>query len=194
MNEFSSDRPLVSRPSPEAREVVVARLSAAFAQDVLSMDEFERRTASVYGATSVVELERLVADLPVDTGASHQARAVALPPMPSRLTAAFSNVERGGAMAVPPRLDIMSVFGNVELNLSAAEFSPGVTEISVQAVFGNVEIQLPPGTRVESHGGAVVGSFASRGNRAVEPTDVIVRLTGRAVFANVELNTGDKAR
>jgi hypothetical protein len=190
MSDTPSGGQLAPRPSAQAREAAVARLSHAFAHDVLSMDEFERRTAAVYGAANGRELERLVADLPVATRGQLPARGSDLPPMPARVAAAFSNVERSGAVAVPPRLDIRAVFGNVELDLRAASFHADVTEIVVHAIFGNVEITLPPGTRVENQGSAMVGSFSTRNDPGADPNGITVRVTGRAIAANVEL-TGE---
>lgn len=172
-------------PTPDAREAAIARLADAFAHDVLSMDEFEHRTELAYRARSAHELATLVTDLPA---ATPQGGPLAGPvAMPALLSAAFSNVVRGGAMVVPPRLDIRAVFGNVELDLGSAVFGAGVTEISIRAVFGNVEIRLPPGAQVESHGAATVGSFTVLPGAGGVRSEVRVLATGRAIFANVEL-------
>ena len=170
--------------STDAREAVIARLSTAFAHDELSLDEFEQRAAAVYRASAPAELQRLVADLPVRAQA---AMTDAPPPLASRIGAVFANVERGGALTVPPRIDIRAVLANVELDLSAAHFQPGVTEISIRAFLGNVELRLPAGARVENHGSGTMASFTSRVPPASGASAVQVRITGRAVLANVEI-------
>lgn len=185
MTDERTGAALAARPSLEAREAAVARLSAAFAHEVLSLDEFERRTTDAYRAASGTELAALVADLPATVGTNGPSGA--LPEMPARVAAAFSNVERGGAAVVPPRLEIRAVFGNVELDLGTARFGDGVTEISIQAVFGNVRILLPPGVRVQNHGAATLGSFVSRCTSGGAASNAQVLVTGRALFANVEL-------
>ena len=182
-----SDSPRAIVPTSDAREAAIARLADAFAHDVLSMDEFERRTEMAYRAGSASELATLVADLPAATGTGG-GQAVGLVALSSLVSAAFSNVARGGAMAVPPRLDIRAVFGNVELDLSEAVFGAGVTEISIRAIFGNVEIRLPSGARVESHGAATLGSYVVYPATGMSRREVQVLATGRAIFANVELD------
>ena len=189
--------------APEEREAVVARLSAAFAQDVLPLEEFERRVTEVYRAASPAALARLTEDLPggstaASSGVSGGRALVQARPMATRVVAIFSSVERTGRVAVPPRLEIRSLFGNVELDLRDAEFGPGVTEISVHSVFGNVEVQLPPHVGVEDHGVGIFGSFAARrrspAGRAPfaaqpAPTTAVVRITGHAVLGNVEFES-----
>jgi predicted membrane protein len=49
--------------------------------------------------------------------------------------------------------------GNAELDLTAAQMSPGTSEIEVRCIFGNVEIRVPPDIRVECNGDAFMGSF-----------------------------------
>ena len=51
--------------TPEEREAAVSRLSAAFADDVLEVEEFERRVTKVYDATTTHALVALTHDLPV---------------------------------------------------------------------------------------------------------------------------------
>ncbi len=104
--------------------------------------------------------------------------------------ALFSNNERNGFMAVPRYLEVVSILGNVELDLSDATFAPGLTEIAVSSVFGNVEITVPFGVRVESVGEAFFGNFDYKAANIVGyPTNAerLVRITGHSVFASVEI-------
>ena len=176
------------RLSVAEREAVVARLSDAFAHDLLPLDEFERRCAEAYRAPSAAALAALVSDLPVQAPV-RQVDSSAPAPLPQRIRAVFGNVERGGVVEMPARLEITSLFGNVELDLADAHFGAGVTEISVRAVFGNVEITLPAHATVENHGSGILASFtcrASRGSRTGQGGPV-VRITGSALLANVEI-------
>lgn len=177
-------------PAGSDREAVIQRLSAAFASDHLSLEELERRLDAVYQATTRAELERLTADLP----AAAAAPVPVGPPLPAQVFAIFSSNEQGGPLDVPTRLEVRSIFGNVELDLRFANFQPGVTEIEVTAVFGNVEIGLPFDVAVENLGMGVLGNFQCKRARSADPgvtPRCIVRLTGRAVFANVEIEIDD---
>jgi hypothetical protein len=189
---------LVRPPTAAEREAAVERLSDAFAQDVLALEEFERRVATAYRAASTQDLVRLLADLPAPTVSEETipggvAIAAPLVSMPPRIAAIFANVERNGPLEVPSRLDIRSYFGNVELDLSAAQFAPGVTEISIRAFCGNVELSVPTGAVVENYGSGILASFTSRapapGESAGAPPSIVrLRITGWAALGNVEID------
>jgi len=144
-----------------------------------------------------LRLAELADDLPDDEAPAPAGIRQALAPAPlmtSWIGAFFNNVERGGRLAVPPRLMIRSVFGNIELDLRGAEFGPGLTEISVEAVFGNVEVKLPGHVAVENRGDTVMGSFVvcleSGGSWSFSRADATVRITGRSVLSTVEFASG----
>jgi len=170
-------------PTLSERERVVDLLQLRFADDHLSLDEFERRVAAAYQTRTAVELDDLVADLKP---------ATTLPAVPEhgRISAKFSNYERNGPMTIPRELEIASVFGNVEMDMTDATFASGVTEIRISAVLGNVELTLPVGIRVECVGDALLGNFDCKGAMiAGYPTDAdrVVRISGRAVLGSVQI-------
>lgn len=170
-------------PPYSARERVVERLQASFADDSLSLDEFERRVAAAYQVKSDGELDALVADL------AQTSSATAVPAY-GRIVTILSNNERNGAMPIPRRLEIVSIMGNVELDISGATFAPGLTEIEISAVFGNVELTVPLGMRVESAGDAFVGNFDCKVPNVYDSAgdaERVLRITGHAVFSSVEI-------
>lgn len=183
-----------ARPSAEEKESAVARLSAAFADDRVTLEEFERRVEEVYKAATPMALAKLTSDLPAPKPAGIDEKrqmivdaVAARAAMPPRLFTAFGNIERSGHLTVPPHLEIRARFSNVELDLSDAELQPGVTEIVVRAFCGNVEVKLPAGVRVEHHGGALLGSFTAKVGTVVTTGNLhTVRVVGRAVLSNVE--------
>ncbi len=179
------------RPSPELKEHAIEALTRHFASDRMSMDEFERRAEMVYAARTTQDLATVLREVGISlqpgSGAAAALAPAGLAPARGRVVALFSSSERGGAMVVPRLLEVRSVFGNVELDLREATFATGLTEIHVKAVFGNVEITLPAGVHVEERGEAVFGSFALRAGDAPEEAGApVVRISGRAVFGNVE--------
>ena len=86
-------------PTAIDRERVVQTLSAQFANDRLSMDEFEERLERAYKAVSVAELSAVLADLPAADGSVTAAGAVPLLAPPSE---------------VPPRGVLIGMMGGVE--------------------------------------------------------------------------------
>jgi hypothetical protein len=173
--------------SPAARERVIALLTESYAQDHLSLDEFERRAAAAYSARTPDDLASLTADLG-DTGAP--ATRASLPSM--NIGVVLGSIVRD-MHAVPRALEVRTVLGNIELDLTHASFAPGVTEIALHAFMGNIEIQLPPHVGVEDHVSAVLGSFEYRRHpRATSWTEShhvtsVVRFTGRVTMSSAEV-------
>jgi hypothetical protein len=173
--------------SPAARERVIALLTERYAQDHLSLDEFERRAAAAYAARTPDDLATLTADLG-DTGVP--ATRASLPAM--NVGVVLGSIVRD-MHAVPRVLDVRTVLGNVELDLTHASFAPGVTEIALHAFMGNIEIQLPPHVGVEDHVSAVLGSFEyrrhPRASSWAESHHVtsVVRFTGRVTMSSAEV-------
>jgi hypothetical protein len=197
---LSSER-LVPAPSPFAlpstadRERVVQALSLHFAHDHLSLDELESRLATVYQAQTMVELERLVADLralPADRHDPGSAElVVSADAVPERgvMMALMGGFGRKGSWVVPRHLKLVAVMGGGELDLRRARFAPGVTEIEVFTLMGGIEIVVPPGVRVEMLGAAFMAGFETDTDDAPSPGPAgpVLRVTGLAVMAGVEV-------
>jgi hypothetical protein len=173
--------------SPAARERVVSLLTERYAQDHLTLDEFERRATAAYAARSPDELALLTADLP------HGEVSATRPSLPAgNVGVVLGSVVRE-MHAVPRVLDVRTVLGNVELDLTHASFAAGVTEISLHAFMGNIEIQLPPHVGVEDHVSTVLGSFEyrrhPRASSWAETSKVasVVRFTGRVTMSSAEV-------
>ncbi len=178
--------------TPAVREQVVATLQVRFAEDHLSIAEFERRVAAAYQARTLAELDALITDLAPAVAVTDAATV----PSHGRIVTVLSNNERGGAMSVPRHLEIVSVLGNIALDLRDAIFGDSMTEIDISAVFGNVELTLPVGMRIESHGNAFLGSFDDHSAHASGyPADSTrtIRITGQAVFGSVEIGAAESA-
>src|ERR1051325_8160731 len=129
----------------EARERVLERLSDAFAQDQLGLDEFEARVDGAYRASTEPGLSALVRHL-APLPAPPRGEPVMTPSAASsapRVLAVLGNVERRGRLRLQNGYRVTSVLGNIELDLRDAVLPPGVTEIRVRAVLGNVEITVP---------------------------------------------------
>ena len=171
-------------PTFSARERVVDLLQLRFADDNLSLEEFERRVAVAYQAKTSEELNQLVVDLLPDTPVGEVSKS-------ARISAILSSNERNGPMSLPRHLEIVAILGNVELDLTDSTFAAGVTEIAVSVVLGNVEITVPFGVRVECAGNALLGNFEYNAATIVGyPTDDarVVRITGHAAIGSVEIS------
>ena len=200
MSESSPDPGAVARlVSDNEREQAVTRLTAAFASDAIAVDEFERRVAEVYRAESATALRAITRDLPEPAAGAAPLPAVVDQPTgvarrPSQqIGSVLSSVERSVDGPMPERLDIRSVVGSLELDLRRADFPPGVTEIRFNAILGNIEIELPRHVRVEDEGQTFLGNLSVRGRTRSERSDdtPVVRIIGRSILANVEIELDD---
>lgn len=198
-----------ARPTTAARDQVIDRLSAAFADGSLDLDEFERRVTLAHTSASTRELTDLTSDL---APSASPAPAVAAPATPVRAlvpaasvrprgsaVAVFGSVERRGPWSVPRSTQVVSVFGNGEIDLREARLPAGLVELRVVAVFGNVEIIVPPHLAIEAEGVAVMGNFEHLDRVSAEPSPDAPTLVvkGVSVFGNVEVSTrlpGETAR
>ena len=173
--------------SPAARERVVALLTERYAQDDLTLEEFERRATAAYAARTPDELTALTADL---GNAEVPSSRASLPSM--NVGVVLGSIVRE-MHAVPRVFDVRTVLGNIELDLTQASFAPGVTEISLHAFMGNIEIQLPPNVGVEDHVSTVLGSFEyrrhPRASSWAESSMIasVVRFTGRVTMSSAEV-------
>jgi hypothetical protein len=178
------------------RERAIQLLTDSFANDLISIEEFERRLGRLHAAGGLAEVDAVVADLrPAPAGAASTSLAplrvdAALTAPRRRVTSLFGNVERRGAWTVPAELEARAVFGHVELDFRDARFSAATTELDVRVVFGALEIIVPPQLAVECEGSSIFGSVENYGGGAVaDPDRPLLRVRGTAVFGSVEVHT-----
>jgi hypothetical protein len=180
----------------DRREQVIARLSQCFAEDVLEVEELERRMDLAYAAKTIAELDALVADLaPSSSTALVPAGLVAVDD-PTRaeakkLRVVFGNLERKNHWVVPKELRLRVWFGNAELDFREASLQAGVTTIEVGVSFGNLEIVLPPGLAIDVDVSSIAGNVEERHRvpRELDPGRPMLRITGAVRFGNLEIST-----
>jgi hypothetical protein len=200
------------RPSMgQSRQMTVDALCEHFANDVMSVEEFEKRVEAAHKASTADELKALLQDLPgAAVPAVRSAEAVPAPKPEYKVTAAAHVKEREYMVAVlggsrrkggwsPARRNYaVAVMGGCELDFREARLGPGVTDLRVFAVWGGIDIIVPPGLNVESHGIGLLGGFDYVSD--VEPGDPnapTLRISGLACMGGVEINVrypGESAR
>jgi hypothetical protein len=197
-----------------ARKRTIDRLTAAFVADALSLEEFEERVDRTYRCRSVDDFDELTVDLAAPAAAIvveeparaivpaqsdpsletkveiYDARRDAAAPF-TRTIAVLGNTERRGRFRIDGGHAVVSVLGNVEIDLRDVMLGPGVTTLKVHAVLGNVEITVPPSLIVDCVGTGVLGSFSSINHVPEEqmPDEPVLRIEGSAVLGSVEVRT-----
>jgi hypothetical protein len=185
------------------RQVTIDALCEHFANDVMSVEEFERLVDSAHQASTSEELKELLRDMPGSGNLPAVVESESPVPVPDfSVTAAAHVQEKAFVVAVlggsarkghwrPARNNYaIAVLGGTELDFREAVMGPGVTDLKVFTVCGGVEIIVPPGMNVESHGIALLGGFEHRGDNVhhPDPHAPTLRITGVAVMAGVDVS------
>lgn len=183
----------------ERREQAVTRLCEYFAQDQLTMEEFERRVDVAQRTHDPAELAALLQDLKPVVPAT----AAGTAPVPTRrapppdidrkdhglLLALMGGVERRGAWRPAADTFVLAVMGGADLDFREVALPAGVTEVMVLAIMGGVDITVPPDLAVDASGLAIMGGFAHT-SPAVSPSPdmPLLRITGFALMGAVEID------
>ncbi|MEO5510222.1 MAG: DUF1707 domain-containing protein [Longimicrobiales bacterium] len=177
----------------ELRERTIASLCDHFAQDRLTLDEFETRLDLAHKAVVPDEFRRLLADI-------HVPDAPALAPIPAYVPASdggddsrlvlslMSGVTRRGNWRPGSKNYVFAVMGGVALDFRETPLPPGITDIFVFACMGGCEIIVPPALTVETHGFALMGGFDHMAeNPPAAPGSPVLRVNGFALMGGVEI-------
>ena len=210
---MSGDAQGGQQPLNHTRQVTIDALCEHFANDVMSVEEFERRVDVAHKASTTDEIKALLRDLPGgDLPAVQQAQVPAAMPMQefgvtaaahvketAFVVACLGGASRKGRWAPARKNYAVAVMGGTQLDFREAVFGPGVTEVQVFAIWGGVEIIVPPGLHVESRGIAIMGGFDHMGD-TVQPGGMegpTLRISGLALMGGVDVTVrhpGETAR
>jgi hypothetical protein len=193
------------RASNADRERVAKILHDAMAEGRLTVGELEERLDQVYAAKTVGELQPLTRDLPVQHGrpgaapAQAQARAVYDERVGGRGTssaavAVMSGTERKGPWTVPPTFNAFALMGGIVLDLTEARFEDRETTIQAFALMAGIEIIVPDDITVHVTGIGFMGAFEDTARIEGPPGSPIVKITGFAMMAGVEVKRPKKKK
>jgi DUF1707 SHOCT-like domain len=189
----------------QRRDATVDLLCRVFAQDGLDMDELEQRLDAAHRATSLAELDRLVADLPAEgSPAPVPERSAAAAPTPAHarqrglMLALFSGARRRGAWTPPEHLVVLATMGGAELDFREATLPGHAVTVTTVAVMGGVDIVVPPEMRVYVNGIAILGGFDHDNTGARPAADApVLHVNGFACMGGVHVSVqlpGESAR
>jgi hypothetical protein len=139
------------RASDADRATVIARLQTALGEGRIDLDEFGQRAAVVYDATTLAELDAVVADLPTD--ARPQVEIVGTR-APEVVSSVFGDVKLAGGSA-PQR--VSGVFGDIRIDLRGLRTDADRLDLYLSTVFGDVEVIVAEGVDAELQGRTVFG-------------------------------------
>jgi len=184
MTDDAQEPPSGVRASDADRAAVVARLQKALGEGRIDLDEFGQRAGVAYDATTVAELDGVVADLPSD----------ARPPVeivgtraPEEVSSFFGDIRLAGVSA-PQRAS--TVFGDVRIDLRGLRTDADRVDLYLSTVFGDIDVIVSEGVDAQLQGRTVLG------DRKVELAAVqrlagtpLVVVHGRTVFGDLRLRS-----
>ena len=174
---------------PKLRRQILQRLADAYADDNLELAEYERRVRAAEHATSIGQLEALVADFP--DGRRVEPRPPGTPAVGAGTAVTVMGERDLEVRAVQdlPR-QVINVMGATRIDLSDAP--PGVYELRVYNVMGELQVAVPYGTRINRTLWNLLGDVSVRPwkvNRAARPrfSSHQVTLVGVSVMGEVTI-------
>lgn len=185
------------------REQTIAALCDHFANDRLTIEEFERRLDVATRAVTLPELETLVADLTPASMTPGEAPVAQPASAPARhlrtdqtLVAIMGGVERRGMWVPAQKTLIVAFMGGAVLDFREVQLPPGETVVNIVAFMGGAEIIVPPNINVDVGGFALMGGFSHTQQRAPDtrPDAPLLKIDGFAMMGGVDvkvLNPGE---
>jgi hypothetical protein len=192
------DRPVPQIRLKERRDVTIQSLCRHFAEDRLEITEFEERLDQAHRASTVADLDALLADLPGPADpvpapmrdAATRGHALREAVRDSRTLFAFmGGVERRGQWTPARKNLVIAIMGGAELDFREVEMPAGETEVYIICMMGGAEIIVPPGLAVDASGIAIMGGFAhAAAPRRLEPGSAVLRINGLCIMGGVDIH------
>ncbi len=192
------------------RQETIDRLTEAFANDAIGMDEYERRTAAASAAGDSFQLERLTYDLPAvkPTGRAGQPRADVRADVrdrgyggdasivgaaPVTTGCVMSDRQLTGDWLTSDRVSSFTVMGSTKLDLRDTALPPGPVRIEAFTLMGETKIIVPRDVPVKMTAFAFMGeSRAAREvSQRVNGARTWVEVSGFAMMGSVVVRAMD---
>jgi hypothetical protein len=188
------------RISDADRDRVASILGDALAEGRLTPEEHSARIDAVFAARTQADLLPAVRDLPGAVGAvaSGAGRPGQLERgrlgqlergRAGRMVALVGVIRRTGAWLVPARVQVVSVLGDVHLDLREATLPGSEIEIRATCVVGGVEIIVPPDFHVIDDGVALVGGREVPPDtpESAKPGAPVLRVSGVSIIGSISV-------
>ena len=185
------------RASDADRDTAAGVINNALAEGRLTAEEHSDRLDAIYAAKTQGELVPLLDDLPGQ-------RTAMTPPAASadltrsrrhgRIVAIFAGATRKGPWHAEPVIEILTVFGGVEIDFRDAILPGKEVILKATTVMGGVEVIVPPEMRVVDNGIAILGGREVTGNppAAAGPDAPVLRVEGTCVLGGMEIKRKER--
>jgi hypothetical protein len=191
----------VLRASDVERERAAEQLRDAAGEGRLTVEELDERLTRCYSAKTVAELAELTVDVVVSGHDPTPSPAGALPPVAVKpgpggtgtVISIMSGSDRSGHWRVASRLNVISVMGGSDIDLTQAEFAAPVTDITVFSLMGGADIRVPDGVEVQISKFALMGGHDVKlSDQAPPPGAPVIRLRMLSIMGGGDVRQGRK--
>ena len=198
LHDYQLPRPTAlgdGRGADEARERAIRILTDAYAYDVITDFEFERRLQHLGAAASAASIDAVVADL---SDAGRVARAPVSDsglhaPAYGRIVGILSEKRRSGPWRVPEHLTIRAVMCDMKVDLRHAAI-PSRCTIEVTAIMSSVSLIVPPGLVVDFNVDPLLGAAGCDAEDSLLAGRAQVEILGTAFMSEVRVRVRSGAR
>lgn len=187
-----------SGPNMELRDQILEDLSHLYAQDKISVEDYERRVSAVVSAPSDADAKMVNFDILAPgryespTSRGHSTSSVPERPGSTRdVVAIFSGTTLKGWFKAPELINAAAIFGGAEIDLRDAEIPESGITIEVAAIFGGVDIFLPDWVHVDIEGVPIFGDI-SRPRESGDPRGPLIKIRGSAIFGGIDIKFKQK--
>lgn len=143
-------------PTDEDRQAVIATVQQALAEDLLHFEDVDERFALIYAAETQADLRAATADLPDLRRPPPRPEGRHL--APSTSVNLIGDTKISGWLAVDGDISVISLIGDVLVDLSTAEIPAEGIAITAIGVIGDIKVILPDGVRVQPQAFSLIGS------------------------------------
>lgn len=192
----------------DRRQLALDRLTEAFASDVVTMEAYETRVASVQRARLPEEIDEVVADLPDQPAATRAApsrgdRTTTFAALRNRIdprlrgeesvACVMGNRSLQGDWLSGDKLSVFTLMGNASIDLRDTALPPGRLKIDAFCMMGNIKVIVPRGLPVRMNsfpfmGNAQVGRDV---DRRVDRGSPWVEVNGFSMMGNLMVVAGE---
>lgn len=178
------------RASDADRDRVAQLLSEAFVDGRLTAEEHAERLDALSTATTLGDLQPLIADLGPAPTLSEAEELRASSTGAENIVAVFGSAKRSGRWLVEPRTNTSTLFGEIALDLREAVLSQREVVIQCGLVFGSLKLTVPPGVRIVNETTPIFGDVdLKKTDSAVTVNAPTIRLRGSVMFSSVKVRT-----
>jgi len=175
------------RASDAERDATVERLSTATGDGRLTLEEFSQRMELATAARTRAELDRLVADLPVDVATAGTAATGSAAAPPSWHVSPIGGLRVYGPWRMDRHVITVSIVGRTRLDLSEAQLAAPEVTLTKVSLVGRTLITVPPGIRVEASGFNLVGGTRIQGGPEPGPGAPTVHIRAFSLVGGVRI-------